>query len=111
MMKDAERNIPLADGTAIPWEEHPRIKNVFMKSLLTSADNPLANISLVKVPVGASVSRHLHANEVETVYLLAGRSESPLTLAPLSPSRRDWNTSCITWAMNLLNYWPFSRPR
>ncbi len=74
-MKDAERNIPLADGTAIPWEEHPRIKNVFMKSLLTSADNPLANISLVKVPVGASVSRHLHANEVETVYLLAGRSE------------------------------------
>ena len=75
MRKDTGQDIPLVDGTVLPWEEHPRIRNVFMKSLLTSADNPLANISLVKVPVGGSVSRHLHANEVETVYLLAGKSE------------------------------------
>jgi len=74
-MKEDERKIPLVDGNLIPWEEHPRIQNIFMKALLTSADNPLANISLVRVPVGSAVSRHLHANEVETVYLLSGRSE------------------------------------
>jgi quercetin dioxygenase-like cupin family protein len=75
MMKENEQKIPLVDGNAIPWEEHPRIQNIFMKTLLTSADNPLANISLVRVPVGGAVARHLHANEVETVYLLAGKSE------------------------------------
>lgn len=55
------------------WAEHPRIKNVYMKTLLTSADNPLANLSLVKIPVGGAVTRHLHPQEVETIYLLQGR--------------------------------------
>jgi quercetin dioxygenase-like cupin family protein len=46
-----------------------------MKTLLTSADNPLINISQVKVPVGGSVPRHHHADEVETVYMLNGKAE------------------------------------
>ena len=74
-MKENNQRIPIVDGNVLSWEEHPRIKKIFMKSLLTSADNPLANISLVRVPVGGAVTRHSHANEVETVYLLRGRSE------------------------------------
>ncbi len=74
-MNENYRKIPLVDGNTLSWEEHPRIKNILMKTLLTSADNPMANISLVRVPVGGSVARHLHANEVETIYLLSGRRE------------------------------------
>lgn len=74
-MKENSQKIPLVDSHALPWEEHPRIEKIFMKSLLTSTDNPLANISLVRVPVGGAVTRHFHANEVETIYLLSGKSE------------------------------------
>lgn len=74
-MTENDQKVPMVDSNALHWEEHPRIQNIFMKVLLTSADNPLANISLVKVPVGSHVSRHLHPGEVETVYLLAGKSE------------------------------------
>jgi quercetin dioxygenase-like cupin family protein len=68
-------NLPasIADAAAIEWAEHPRIKNVFVKTLLTAADNPLANVNLVKIPVGGEVTRHLHPQEVETIYLLQGR--------------------------------------
>ena len=69
-----QNNPAPVDSTTLAWEEHPRIKNVFMKTLLTSADNSLANISLVKVPVGGAVTRHHHPKEVETVYVLRGQS-------------------------------------
>ena len=75
MMQDNNQKFPLVDGLAVPWNEHPRFNNIHMKALLTSADNPLANISLVRVPVGLAVPRHLHANEVETVYLVSGQGE------------------------------------
>ena len=74
-MSKKDQNIPIVNGNALQWEEHPRIKDVYMKKLLTSADNPLANISIVQVPVGNKVSRHLHADQEETVYLLSGKSE------------------------------------
>lgn len=45
-----------------------------MKSLLGSADNPLAGVSVVRVPPDGVIGRHLHANEIETVYVLAGQS-------------------------------------
>jgi quercetin dioxygenase-like cupin family protein len=64
----------MADASAIEWTEHSRIKNIFMKTLLTSEDNPLANISLVKVPPGGEVTRHIHPKEVESIYVLAGQS-------------------------------------
>lgn len=74
-MSASERSeITIADAGVVSWEEHPRIRNVFMKTLLTAGDNALANVNLVKVPVGGEVPLHLHADEVETVYVLAGRS-------------------------------------
>ena len=74
-MPERTQMATLVDGTLLSFAEHPRIKNVFMKTLLTAADNPYTNISLVKVPVGSAVSRHVHIDEIETVYLLAGKSE------------------------------------
>lgn len=81
MTKPDEQKIPFVDGTLLEWQEHPRIQDVFMKSLLTAADNPLASIGLVQVPVGGSVTRHQHAEQVETVYLIAGTSELVLGAA------------------------------
>jgi len=66
--------VPMANASEIEWAEHPRIKNIFMKTLLTSKDNALANISLVKVPPGGEVTRHIHPKEVESIYVLAGQS-------------------------------------
>lgn len=64
----------MANASDIEWTEHPRIKNVFMKTLLTADDNPLAAINLVKVPPGGEVTRHIHPKEVESIYVLSGQS-------------------------------------
>lgn len=69
------RQIIIADAAAVTWEEHPRISNVFMKTLLTQADNALANVNLVRVPAGGEVPPHLHVEQVETVYVLSGQSK------------------------------------
>jgi quercetin dioxygenase-like cupin family protein len=74
-MSNHYQKVPIVDSNALHWEEHPRIKNIYMKTLLTSAENPLANVSLIRVPVGNIVTRHVHVNEEETVYLLTGKSE------------------------------------
>lgn len=74
-MSIPSESISLVNSADVDWQEHPRVKNVFMKTLLTAADNPLANFNLVKVPVGGFVTRHLHVEEVETIYMLAGESE------------------------------------
>ena len=66
--------VPLADPHSMEWTEHPRIRNVFMKTLLTAEDNPRGNFNLVQVPVGTMVSRHLHTAQVETVYIVRGRA-------------------------------------
>ena len=74
MTQNTTATVPMADASAVEWVEHPRIKNIFMKTLLTSKDNALANISLVKVPPGGEVTRHIHPKEVESIYVLAGQS-------------------------------------
>ncbi len=64
----------IADTTTGEWKEHPRFPGILMKPLLTSADNALANVSLVRVPPGREVGRHFHPTQVETVYLITGKS-------------------------------------
>ena len=63
---------PIVDSAAIDWTEHPRFRNIGMKALLTSADNPLAGVNVVQVPPEGIIGRHLHVKEIETVYVLAG---------------------------------------
>jgi len=51
----------LMDGE---WQEHARFPGIYMKSLLTSADNPLASVNVVQVPSGGNIGRHHHAQQL-----------------------------------------------
>jgi quercetin dioxygenase-like cupin family protein len=62
-----------ADAQAGEWGEHPRFAGVLLKGLLTSADNALASVNVVRVPPGREIGRHRHASQVETIYVLAGQ--------------------------------------
>jgi quercetin dioxygenase-like cupin family protein len=64
----------IADKRAGEWKEHPRFKGILLKPLLTRADNPHANINVVRVPPGCIIGAHTHEAQVETIYVLAGKS-------------------------------------
>lgn len=73
-MEGSVANQRIVDAAKVEWGDHPRFAGVQMKALLTKADNALANVSLVRVPLGSEVGWHLHAAQVETVYLLRGHA-------------------------------------
>jgi len=64
----------IVNSVETEWGDHPRFAGIQMKALLTKADNALANVSMVHVPPGSEVGWHLHATQVETVYLLSGQA-------------------------------------
>jgi len=51
--------------------------------MLTSAANPLASVSRVRVPPGGVIGWHQHAAQTETVYVLAGDSTLTLGESPV----------------------------
>ena len=73
-MSETEAFPRVVDSTATEWGDHPRFSGVKMKALLIPADNKLANVSMVRVPVGSLVGWHSHATQVETVYVLTGHA-------------------------------------
>ena len=66
--------VEIKDRNAGEWTEHPRFQGILMKSLLTPAENSLANVNTVRVPPGGVIGSHGHASQVETIYVLAGKS-------------------------------------
>ena len=64
----------LADIEAGEWQEHARFPGIYMKGLLTSADNPLASVNVVRVPPGGNIGRHRHAQQFETVWVIRGNA-------------------------------------
>ena len=64
----------LADLQAGEWQEHTRFPGIFMKGLLTSADNPLASVNVVQVPPGGKIGNHHHAQQLETVWVIRGNT-------------------------------------
>jgi len=68
----------VADLSAGEWQEHTRFSGIFMKSLLTSADNPLASVNVVQIPLDCKIGRHRHNQQLETVWVIRG--EAILTL-------------------------------
>ena len=68
----------VADLMTGEWREHARFPGIYMKSLLTATDNPLANINAVQIPPGGNIGRHHHARQLETVWIITG--EAILTL-------------------------------
>lgn len=77
----------VADLAAEEWQEHARFPGISMKGLLTTADNPFANVNVIQVPPGAVVGRHRHAGQVETVWVIRGHAV--LTLDQTEVSLKD----------------------
>lgn len=77
----------IADLVAGEWQEHARFPGIYMKGLLTSADNPLASVNVVRVPPGGNIGRHRHAQQLETVWVIKGNAI--LTLDQTEVSIRD----------------------
>jgi len=65
-------NIPITDHHDIPWEPHPRYPSVYFKALIKGADNTFTSIGLLRFPPGGVIGIHIHPNEIETIYGLAG---------------------------------------
>ena len=74
----------LKDGE---WQEHTRFPGIFMKGLLTSADNPLASVNVIQVPPCGRIGRHRHAEQLETVWVIRGNAI--LTLDQTEVSIKD----------------------
>lgn len=67
-------NPKIADSNAADWVEHHRFPGIYVRKLLTAENNPLANVNEVLVPPGGLIGIHAHPKQVETVYVLAGKS-------------------------------------
>ena len=77
----------IADLEVGEWQEHARFPGIYMKGLLTSADNPLASVNVVRVPPGGKIGRHRHAQQLETVWVIRGNAI--LTLDQTEVSIKD----------------------
>jgi quercetin dioxygenase-like cupin family protein len=62
----------VADLNAGEWREHSRFPGIYMKSMLTTIDNPMANANVVRVPSGCVIGHHRHAQQLETVWIIKG---------------------------------------
>jgi quercetin dioxygenase-like cupin family protein len=83
MTEHAQPPVQVVDGEEIAWTAHPRFADIRMKQMLTSAANPLASVSRVRVPPGGVIGWHQHAMQTETVYVLAGDSTLTLGESPV----------------------------
>lgn len=97
-MKDKPQlPITIADSAAVEWVEHARFEGIYVRKLLTSSDNPMANVNEVLVPPGGLIGAHSHPGEVETVYVLAG--DSLLTMGEEEISFRAGQVVAIPMGM------------
>lgn len=74
MADNPSESVTIADSAAVEWVEHARFPGIFVRKLLTALDNPLANVNEVLIPPGGLIGNHGHHQQVETVYVLAGKS-------------------------------------
>jgi len=77
----------VADLAVGEWQEHARFPGISMKGLLTTSDNPFANVNVIQVPPDAAVGRHQHAEQVETIWVIRGNAI--LTLDQMEVSIKD----------------------
>ena len=83
MVQDVNACFNVVAEEQVPWVAHPRFADILMKQMLTSAANPLASVSRVRVPPGGVIGWHQHAAQTETVYVLAGDSTLTLGESPV----------------------------
>ena len=77
----------IADLETGEWQEHSRFPGIYLKSLLTPADNPFANANVVRVPPGGVIGRHRHVEQLETIWVIRGKAI--LTLDQTEASIKD----------------------
>ena len=63
----------VVDSQLETWGEHPRFAGVLLKQLLTSADNGLASVNMVRLGAGREIPHHTHPAHVETAFILSGK--------------------------------------
>ena len=78
MTQQPDTKVQTVDEAAKDWAAHPRFATIFMKQLLSGDNGGPAAVSRVRVPVGEAIGRHIHASQVETVYVLSGQSRLTL---------------------------------
>lgn len=76
--KDFNHSSMVIDPSDMEWRGHERFPGMLMKTLITSKENPHLSLNVVRIPPGVELAYHDHADEVETVYMIAG--EGILTL-------------------------------
>ncbi|MCD6486939.1 MAG: cupin domain-containing protein [Syntrophobacterales bacterium] len=58
------------------WKDHPAIKGVSIKKIVTTEqfgkDSP--SIVMVKIPVGVEVPEHIHKESEDILFILAGKA-------------------------------------
>ena len=76
MTETTETPLParVVDAAVETWGDHPRFAGVMLKQLLTSADNGLASVNMVRLAAGRVIPQHTHPVHVETVYILSGQA-------------------------------------
>ena len=67
-------SVQIVDIASGEWSEHPRFKEISMKPLLSSSDNPNASVNVVRVPPGKIISSHTHTTQIETVFVIQGKT-------------------------------------
>lgn len=65
----------LFDTHDLAWTTVPQFSGLLFKPLETIATHPYARVALVKLPVGYTIPTHVHAVEIETIYVLTGQGE------------------------------------
>ncbi|MEW6410015.1 MAG: cupin domain-containing protein [Nitrospirota bacterium] len=58
--------------------EHPKHRKFFVRTMITSADNPSMSFHRGTVEVGGAILPHTHEKETETYYILSGKSEGTM---------------------------------
>ncbi|MBW2544712.1 MAG: cupin domain-containing protein [Deltaproteobacteria bacterium] len=60
----------------LPWENHPAVKDVSIKKIITTQrfgkDSP--SIIMVKIPVGVEVPEHVHEESEDILFILTGKA-------------------------------------
>jgi quercetin dioxygenase-like cupin family protein len=83
MTEHAQLLAQAVNGEDIAWSAHPCFSAILMKQMLTSAANPRASVSRVRVPPGGVIGWHHHATQTERAYVLEGQSTLTLDEIPL----------------------------
>ena len=64
------------DTETLSWEDHPTVRNVSIKKIITmeefGEDSP--SILMVKIPVGVEVPEHVHEKSEDMLFILSGEA-------------------------------------